>query len=45
MMVVSHFWHSFLGHPLMAMCHLVGANRLGDWCHDKLFIEPTLVEG
>ena len=39
-MIVSHFWHSFLGHPLMALCHLVGADRLGDWVHDRLFVEP-----
>ena len=45
MRVVSLFWHCFLGHPLMARCHLGGALRLGDWCHDKLFVEPTLVEG
>lgn len=39
-MITSHFWHSFVGHPLMALCHLFGANALGDWCHDRLFAEP-----
>lgn len=39
-MIKSHFWHSFLGHPLMALCHLIGATRLGDWVHDDLICEP-----
>lgn len=39
-MIISHFWHSFLGHPLMAVLHLVGARRAGDWVHDHLFVEP-----
>lgn len=40
-MIVSHFWHSFAGHPLMALCHLAGLIRLGDWVHDALFPHPT----
>lgn len=43
-MIVSHFWHSFLGHPLMALCHLVGATRLGNWVHDSMFAEPFAYE-
>ena len=39
-MIKSHFWHSFLGHPLMAVCHLIGADRLGNWVHDDLICEP-----
>lgn len=39
-MIVSHFWHSFAGHPLMALLHLIGADRAGDWVHDRLFVEP-----
>lgn len=39
-MITSHFWHSFAGHPLMAIFHLFGATSLGDYVHDRLFVEP-----
>ncbi|WP_274389925.1 hypothetical protein ACIU1J_27465 [Azospirillum doebereinerae] len=39
-MIASHFWHSFAGHPLMALLHLIGLRRAGDWVHDNLFVEP-----
>ena len=40
-MIVSRFLHSFLGHPLMALCHLFGACAAGSWCHDHLFPHPA----
>lgn len=39
-LVTSHFWHSALGHPLMALAHLFGLNDLGDFIHDEVFAEP-----
>ena len=36
-MVRSDFLHSFIGHPLMALLHLIGLEQAGDWVHDKLF--------
>jgi hypothetical protein len=40
-MIVSHFLHSFIGHPLMALCHLCGLYGWGDVVHDRLFVEPA----
>ena len=39
-MIRSHFWNSFLAHPLMALLHLFGAIRAGDWVHNRLIVEP-----
>jgi hypothetical protein len=40
-MIVSHFLHSFVGHPLMAMLHVLGLYSFGDFVHDRLFVEPA----
>lgn len=39
-MIHSEFLHSFFGHPLMALAHLIGARGIGDWFHDVAFPIP-----
>jgi hypothetical protein len=29
--------HNLIGHPLMEICYIIGARRLGNWIHDELF--------
>lgn len=31
------FLHNAVGHPLLAVCNMIGAYTLGTWIHDKLF--------
>lgn len=43
-MIKSAFWHSLLGHPIMAALDLVGLRSTATYVHDRLFAFPDRAE-
>lgn len=39
-LLTNHFLHSFVAHPIMALFHLLGFDRAGNFVHDRLIVEP-----